>query len=48
VYERRVQAEWDGVAVPIVALDDLIALKRAAGREQDLRDVRALERGKPK
>jgi predicted nucleotidyltransferase len=46
-YERRVHASWDGVAVPIVALEDLVALKRAAGREQDLRDVRALERGKP-
>lgn len=47
-YERRVQASWDGVLVPIVGLDDLSALKRAAGREQDLRDVRALERGKRK
>lgn len=47
-YERRVEALWDGVVVPIVALEDLVTLKRAAGREQDLRDVRALERRKPK
>ncbi|MBI4424163.1 MAG: hypothetical protein HY554_10575 [Elusimicrobia bacterium] len=31
-------------AVTLVALDDLIAMKRAAGRPQDLEDVRALER----
>jgi hypothetical protein len=47
-YDRRVQASWGGVVVPIVSLEDLVALKRAAGREQDLRDVRALERGKRK
>ena len=34
--------------VRVVALDDLIAMKRAAGRPQDMEDVRALEalRGK--
>jgi len=45
-YASRVDADWDGVPVSIVGLDTLIALKRAAGREQDLRDVRALERRK--
>jgi hypothetical protein len=45
-HERRAEVTWDGVAVAIVGRDDLIALKRAAGREQDLRDVRALERSK--
>lgn len=33
-----------GRAVALVALEDLIAMKRAAGRPQDLEDVRALER----
>lgn len=28
----------------LVAIDDLIAMKRAAGRAQDLEDIRALER----
>ena len=45
-YSRRTQADWEGAAVSIIGIDDLIAAKRAAGREQDLRDVRALERAK--
>ncbi|HEY2407132.1 MAG TPA: DUF6036 family nucleotidyltransferase [Polyangiaceae bacterium] len=43
-YTRRVQAEWEGVPVSIVSVADLLALKRAAAREQDLRDIQALER----
>ena len=43
-YGRRVQAEWDGVSVSVIALIDLIASKKAAGREKDLRDVRLVER----
>jgi hypothetical protein len=30
--------------VHVISKDDLIAAKRAAGREKDLRDLRALER----
>jgi len=45
-YARRVQAAWDGVPVSVISAEDLIVAKRAAGREQDLRDVRALERSK--
>lgn len=30
--------------VPLVSKEDLIAMKRAAGRPQDLEDIRALER----
>lgn len=33
----------DGVAVPICSLAHLVALKRAAGRERDLADLRDLE-----
>ncbi len=43
-YARRLEVSWEGVPVSIVDREDLIAAKRAAGREQDLRDVRALER----
>lgn len=44
VFERRVQARWNDVPVSIISRDDLIVAKRAAGRERDLRDVRALEK----
>jgi hypothetical protein len=43
-WERRVDVDWDGVPVHVIGRDDLIAAKRAAGRERDLRDLRALER----
>lgn len=43
-YARRVEAEWGDVRVSVVALQDLITAKRAAGRPQDLRDLKALER----
>jgi hypothetical protein len=35
-----------GMEVPVVAIDDLIAMKRAAGRDQDRVDVNRLERRK--
>jgi hypothetical protein len=34
----------EGRRIPIIGLDALLANKRAAGREQDLADVKALER----
>lgn len=46
-YERlRAGAERvdiDGRVVPVAAIDDLIAMKRAAGRPQDLADIAELE-----
>lgn len=36
--------ELEGRHVPVIGLDALLANKRAAGREQDLADVKALER----
>ena len=43
-YAARKVADIDGLAIPLIALPDLITAKRASGREQDLRDVEGLER----
>jgi len=43
VRERAIVAELDGLPVPVLALDDLIANKRAAGRPRDLQDCDELE-----
>ena len=40
--ERALELQLDGLQVVVVGLDDLIRMKRAAGREQDLADIRAL------
>lgn len=42
-WERRVVSTIDGVRVNFIAREDLISNKKAAGRPQDLRDVKALE-----
>jgi hypothetical protein len=42
-YSRRVLATWDGVVVSLISRDDLIVIKRASGRPQDLLDVETLE-----
>lgn len=42
--ERAFEAEIEGRAVPIAGLDDLIRMKRAAGRDVDLQDIGALTR----
>jgi predicted nucleotidyltransferase len=44
LFARAIPGEIDGVAVRVIALDDLIANKRAVGRAQDLVDVEFLER----
>jgi len=43
-FARRIDVELEGATVHIVCKEDLIASKRAAGREKDLRDLQALER----
>jgi hypothetical protein len=42
-YERRVEVELGGVAVPFLSLDDLRRNKRATARAQDLADLEALD-----
>ena len=43
-FARRLDVTWGETVVHVIGKDDLIAAKRAAGREKDLRDLRALER----
>ena len=43
-WKRRVVADIGGVEAPFASLDDLIAMKRAAGRAKDREDLKHLER----
>jgi predicted nucleotidyltransferase len=43
-YGRRVTATLDGVSVTVISKQDLIANKKAAGRDRDRDDVRQLQR----
>lgn len=43
LHSRSDVIEFEGLSIPIVALDDLLSMKRAARRPQDLVDVEALE-----
>lgn len=43
-WKRRVVLDVAGTPVPVLGAGDLLALKRAAGRPQDLADADALER----
>jgi predicted nucleotidyltransferase len=40
--ERSLAVDLDGVEIRVVSLDDLLSMKRAAGRPQDVADVDAL------
>ena len=42
--DRALTVNLDGLALSIVGLDDLLRMKRAAGRPQDLTDIGALTR----
>ena len=42
-YPRRTTSIVDGIPVELVSLEDLIASKKAAGRPQDVEDLRLLE-----
>ena len=42
-WPRRVTMTYKGQSLEVISLPDLIAAKRAAGREVDLEDVRILQ-----
>jgi len=42
-WANRVEAEVEGTTFRYISLEDLLAAKKASGRDQDLRDVQALE-----
>lgn len=42
-WPNRVEETVEGVRVPVIGLKDLVANKRAAGRERDRADVKGLE-----
>jgi predicted nucleotidyltransferase len=44
--ERADVVDLDGAPIRVVAIDDLLSMKRAAGRPQDLADIDALEAAK--
>ena len=43
-WNRRMEVDFDGLPVPFISREDLIAAKRASGRPQDMADVRSLLR----
>jgi predicted nucleotidyltransferase len=47
-YSRRVSVDWGGVTVSMIGFDDLVASKKAAGRERDQRDLKLLEAARRK
>lgn len=44
VWQHRIRGEIDGVSTNFASLDDLIRMKKAAGRGKDLDDLRYLEK----
>ncbi|HZZ43668.1 MAG TPA: nucleotidyltransferase [Tepidisphaeraceae bacterium] len=47
-HARRQIADWDGIKVPLISLEDLKANKRASGRAKDLADIENLPSSIPK
>lgn len=42
-WERRIEADFEGVRVPVIGREDFLSNKRALGRTRDLADVERLE-----
>lgn len=45
-WSRRNTVQLEGAAIHFISRDDLIAVKQASGRDQDLRDVALLQQGR--
>lgn len=41
---KTIAVKFEGLDIPVIDIDGLIELKRAAGRRQDLEDIAALEK----
>jgi predicted nucleotidyltransferase len=46
-YDRRKTISLEGLDIPVISLEDLIANKRATGRTQDMADAERLESALP-
>jgi hypothetical protein len=46
IRDHAVLISIDGLKVPVIAVEDLIRLKKIAGRPQDIEDIKSLEEGK--
>lgn len=44
LYRRRKKVKAFGISIPVIGLKDLITLKKKAGRDKDIYDIRALKR----
>ncbi len=48
IWQRRVETKLGGFPLPVISLDDLIAVKQAAGRPRDLIAVEELKKQRDK
>lgn len=46
-WERRTEADFEGVRVPVIGREDFLANKRALGRTKDLADAERLDPPRP-
>ncbi len=44
MYARREEIDSRGIKLPVASVDDIIELKKIAGRQQDLSDIEALKK----
>lgn len=47
-FGRAVETTYGGIPIRVLSFSDLVTAKRAAGRDQDLLDLRLLEKARSK